>query len=125
MTRDNQDTIWVGTSEGVVKIDAKTHEMKRVLLPILISKTQRVISICVGTDGKVWIGTFDSGAFYISPDDPGAETLVGAKDERKEKEPLNENVFSSESGRRRDLVRYLRQRHFGGESADRDASDDA
>ena len=74
VTRDNQDTIWVGTSEGVVKINAKTHEMQRVPLPIPPAKVQRVVSICVGADGKGLIGTFDSGAF-TSPEDPEPKPL--------------------------------------------------
>lgn len=93
VTRDNQDTIWVGTSEGVVKINAKTHEMQRVPLPIPPNKVQRVVSICVGADGKVWIGTFDSGAFYITPEDPEPKPLMIQNPSSKNKEAMNENVF--------------------------------
>lgn len=93
VTRDQGEFIWVGTSEGLLKIHAITHEMTRVALPIPAGRSQRVVSVCVGADGKVWVGTFDSGAFYVAPDDPEPKRLLVQKPFSKDKEFVNENVF--------------------------------
>lgn len=91
---DQQGIVWVGTSKGLVKFDVANQRFTRIRLPVDDSKVQRIISLGSSKDGKLWIGSFDSGAFYLDTKDnaitptvkavmvkkPGSSNLVGGSE---------------------------------------------
>lgn len=73
---DRQGLIWVGTSKGLVKFDVVNQRFTRISLPIDDNKVQRIISLGSSKDGKLWIGSFDAGAFYLDTKDPAIAPLI-------------------------------------------------
>lgn len=73
---DQQGIIWVGTSKGLVKFDVVNQRFTRISLPIDDNKVQRIISLGSSKDGKLWIGSFDAGAFYLDTKDPAIAPLI-------------------------------------------------
>ncbi|MBC3875966.1 diguanylate cyclase [Undibacterium sp. LX15W] len=62
---DPHGILWVGTTQGLVRFDVAKQSMRRIRLPMDEAKVQRIVSLGLSADGKLWIGTFDSGAFFL------------------------------------------------------------
>ena len=64
ITEDNQDNLWLGTRNGLVKMNKRTGIFKTYNLP---AENQRIIyTLFTSKDGTVWIGT-DGGLSYFNP----------------------------------------------------------
>lgn len=69
-----QHRLWLGTEEGLCKLDIRTLQYEMFALPSMPytdQKTVPVKAIDVAHDGRVWIGTF-IGLFSFPADDPAA-----------------------------------------------------
>lgn len=51
---DSWNRLWVGTSNGLVQIDPKTHGCKNIKLP---GEIKNVFAITEDKEGNVWVGT--------------------------------------------------------------------
>ena len=51
---DSWNRMWVGTSNGLVQVDPKTHECKHIKLP---GEVKNVFAITEDKEGNVWVGT--------------------------------------------------------------------
>lgn len=97
LARDKTGSLWIGTSQGLVKQapeDIGTSRFKAVRLPLDVGKVQRIVSLACSKDGKIWVGTFDSGAFYIDPKDGIPHRLLLPQVDTQQLLPANDNVFT-------------------------------
>lgn len=62
---DQQGVLWIGTTQGLVKFEVAQQRFTRIRLPMDDSKVQRIVSLGLSDDGKLWIGSFESGAFFL------------------------------------------------------------
>ena len=61
ITEDNNDCLWIGTRNGLVRMNKRTGEFKTFYLP---NNNQRIIyTLFTSRDGTLWIGT-DGGLSY-------------------------------------------------------------
>ena len=51
---DSWNRLWVGTSNGLVQVDPKTHGCKSIQLP---GEIKNVFAITEDKEGNVWVGT--------------------------------------------------------------------
>ena len=51
---DSWNRLWVGTSNGLVQVDPKTHGCKNIKLP---GEIKNVFAITEDKEGNVWVGT--------------------------------------------------------------------
>lgn len=66
ITEDHDNNLWLGTRNGLVRMNRRTGSFKTFLLP---SESQRIIyTLFTSKDGTVWIGT-DGGLSYFNPKD--------------------------------------------------------
>lgn len=65
---DQHGILWIGTTQGLVRFDVANQRFKRISLPLDEAKVQRIVSLRLSDDGKLWIGTFDAGAFFLDTD---------------------------------------------------------
>ncbi len=66
ITEDHQDNLWLGTRNGLVRMNKRTGIFKTYYLP---SEDQRIIyTLFTSKDGTVWVGT-DGGLSYFNPKD--------------------------------------------------------
>lgn len=66
ITEDNDDNLWLGTRNGLVRMNKRTGNFKTFKLPY---EDQRIIyTLFTSKDGTVWIGT-DGGLSYFNPKD--------------------------------------------------------
>ena len=64
LAEDHQDNLWLGTRNGLVRMNKRTGEFKTFFLP---DKSQRIIyTLFVSKDGTLWIGT-DGGLSFFNP----------------------------------------------------------
>jgi signal transduction histidine kinase/ligand-binding sensor domain-containing protein/DNA-binding NarL/FixJ family response regulator len=64
IAEDHHNCLWIGTCNGLVKMDKKTGKFHTYYLP---QDNQRIIyTIYCSHDGRIWIGT-DGGLSYYSP----------------------------------------------------------
>ena len=64
ITEDNNDNLWLGTRNGLVRMNKRTGNFKTFKLPY---EDQRIIyTLFTSKDGTVWIGT-DGGLSYFNP----------------------------------------------------------
>lgn len=64
IAEDHQDNLWLGTRNGLVRMNKRTGEFKTFFLP---DESQRIIyTLFVSKDGTLWIGT-DGGISYFNP----------------------------------------------------------
>jgi len=97
ITRDKTGSLWIGTSVGLVKQSAQDVGSARftpVRLPMDAGKIQRIVSLACSQDGKIWVGTFDSGAFYIDPKDGIPHRLLLPQPDTDQLLPTNDNIFT-------------------------------
>ena len=63
IAEDHQDNLWLGTRNGLVRMNKRTGEFKTFFLP---EESQRIIyTLFVSKDGTLWIGT-DGGLSYFN-----------------------------------------------------------
>ena len=73
ITQDHNDCLWLGTRNGLVRMNLKTGEFRTFFLP---DDRQRIIySLFTSSDGTVWIGT-DGGLTRFLPDTESFETFT-------------------------------------------------
>ena len=66
ITEDHADNLWLGTRNGLVRMNKRTGAFKTFYLP---SESQRIIyTLFTSRDGTLWIGT-DKGLSYFQPQD--------------------------------------------------------
>ena len=64
LAEDHQDNLWLGTRNGLVRMNKRTGEFKTFFLP---EASQRIIyTLFVSKDGTLWIGT-DGGLSFFNP----------------------------------------------------------
>ena len=64
IAEDHQDNLWLGTRNGLVRMNKRTGKFKTFFLP---DESQRIIyTLFVSKDGTLWIGT-DGGLSYFNP----------------------------------------------------------
>lgn len=64
IAEDHQDNLWLGTRNGLVRMNKRTGKFKTFFLP---DESQRIIyTLFVSKDGTLWIGT-DGGISYFNP----------------------------------------------------------
>lgn len=90
MAEDHEQNLWLGTRNGLVKINRKTGVFKTYFLPL---EYQRIIyHLFVSKDGTLWIGT-DGGLTYFNPKDESFYTYTSKNawyiDENGKKQRLN------------------------------------
>ena len=62
LAEDHNDNLWLGTRNGLVRMNKKTGDFKTFQLP---KESQRIIyTLYVGKDGTLWVGT-DGGLSYF------------------------------------------------------------
>lgn len=55
LAEDHQDNLWLGTRNGLVRMNKRTGEFKTFFMP---EESQRIIyTLFVSKDGTLWIGT--------------------------------------------------------------------
>lgn len=62
---DNNDHLWIGTSEGLNAMDKRTGEIKKYKVPSLSNDV--ISALCVTRDNTLWVGT-DLGLCYYIPE---------------------------------------------------------
>lgn len=63
LAEDHQDNLWLGTRNGLVRMNKRTGEFKTFFMP---EESQRIIyTLFVSKDGTLWIGT-DGGLSYFN-----------------------------------------------------------
>ncbi|MHC5832347.1 MAG: two-component regulator propeller domain-containing protein, partial [Nostoc sp.] len=64
LAQDKVGRLWVGSSEGLIRVDPRTNEItaQNLFLP-----SKRVLSLLLDKRGYLWTGT-DNGLALISPD---------------------------------------------------------
>lgn len=64
ITEDHNDNLWLGTRNGLVRMNKRTGQFKTFVLPL---ESQRIIyTLFTSKDGTVWVGT-DGGLSYLDP----------------------------------------------------------
>ena len=64
IAEDHQDNLWLGTRNGLVRMNKRTGRFKNFFLP---EESQRIIyTLYVSKDGTLWVGT-DGGLSYFNP----------------------------------------------------------
>ena len=64
IAEDHQDNLWLGTRNGLVRMNKRTGRFKSFFLP---EESQRIIyTLYVSKDGTLWVGT-DGGLSYFNP----------------------------------------------------------
>jgi len=97
LARDKTGGIWVGTSQGLVKQEAAdfgSSRFKPIRLPMEANKVQRIVSLACSQDGKIWVGTFDAGAFYIDPKEGIPHRLLLPQITTNQRLPANDNIYT-------------------------------
>ena len=56
--------LWVGTTEGLYLLDKQSGRAEPIALPV---ENCRIQSLCQHTDGRLYIGTYQSGLFVYDP----------------------------------------------------------
>lgn len=62
---DNNDRLWIGTSEGLNVMDKRTGEIKKYKTPSISNDV--ISALCVTRDNTLWVGT-DIGLCYYIPE---------------------------------------------------------
>ena len=61
---DNNNHLWIGTSEGLNVMDKRTGEIKKYKAPYLSNNV--VSALCVTRDNTVWVGTDNGLCRYVA-----------------------------------------------------------
>ena len=72
---DNNNNLWIGTSEGLNVIDKRTGEIKKYKAPSISNNV--VSALCVTRDNTLWVGTDNGLCRYV----PEKDTFVVCGDE--------------------------------------------
>jgi diguanylate cyclase (GGDEF)-like protein len=95
---DQQGGVWVATSQGLAKFDAKNNRFIKVRLPLEEGKVQRIVSLGLSDDHRLWIGTFEAGAFFLDTKEqtntPAISRLWVQKSGSRELVTSTENIFT-------------------------------
>lgn len=79
--RDRDGRLWVATGDGLFVESAPGKNFVPVPLPDRILGTVFIRSMAEGSDGKIWVGTVNSGAFVIDPGTHQVRTISDATSE--------------------------------------------
>ncbi len=60
-------TLWMGTNNGLFILDTIKNEIRTIELPLPGSMNDEIWELVKSEDGKMWIGTYDNGAFLLNP----------------------------------------------------------
>lgn len=72
---DNNNNLWIGTSEGLNVMDKRTREIKKYKAPSISNNV--VSALCVTRDNTLWVGTDNGLCRYV----PEKDTFVVCGDE--------------------------------------------
>lgn len=72
---DNNNNLWIGTSEGLNVMDKRTGEIKKYKAPSISNNV--VSALCVTRDNTLWVGTDNGLCRYV----PEKDTFVVCGDE--------------------------------------------
>lgn len=72
---DNNNNLWIGTSEGLNVMDKRTEEIKKYKAPSISNNV--VSALCVTRDNTLWVGTDNGLCRYV----PEKDTFVVCGDE--------------------------------------------
>ncbi|MDP4208748.1 MAG: two-component regulator propeller domain-containing protein [Bacteroidota bacterium] len=64
---DKRGNLWIGTNAGLDLLNCKTNRVQHVSLPLNNRQTDEIHDIFEDTDGKLWIGTYNSGLIIVDP----------------------------------------------------------
>ncbi|MFZ5430115.1 MAG: hybrid sensor histidine kinase/response regulator transcription factor [Bacteroidota bacterium] len=57
--------LWLGTNNGLFMLDTARNEVTPYRLPLPPSMNEEIWELTTGPDNKLWVGTYDNGAFRI------------------------------------------------------------
>jgi signal transduction histidine kinase/ligand-binding sensor domain-containing protein/DNA-binding response OmpR family regulator len=66
---DNKGMLWAGTDKGLYVYNPENSELNYFQLPFDENQNREIWEIYLDDDGFLWIGTYSSGLFLISPED--------------------------------------------------------
>ena len=77
--RDNDGVMWVATRGGLARHRGKRDDFELIHVPVASGLRANVLSLALGHDGRIWLGTSRQGAFVI--DKLGVQALpLSARD---------------------------------------------
>lgn len=66
LTFANDGMLWMGTNNGVFVLDTARNEVFHFDLPLPVSLNEEIWELVTDKDDKLWIGTYDNGAFLLN-----------------------------------------------------------
>ncbi|GJG85477.1 hypothetical protein tb265_06580 [Gemmatimonadetes bacterium T265] len=64
---DRRGTLWVGTGRGLYQLDRRSGIARRVPLDPAGAAAPAVLTLVVGRDGALWVGTQQAGLYRVDP----------------------------------------------------------
>ena len=64
---DRNAQLWIGTRNGLVRLNPRTAIYSQVSVPTASGTTPAISGLSQSSDGKIWIGALNFGAFMIDP----------------------------------------------------------
>lgn len=66
LTFTDDGKLWMGTNNGIFVLDTARNEVAPFDLPLPDSQNLEIWELLTGNDGKLWVGTYDNGAFLLN-----------------------------------------------------------
>ncbi len=63
--RDNDGVMWVATRGGLARQRGKREDFEQIHVPVASGSRPNVLSLALGQDGRIWLGTSRQGAFVV------------------------------------------------------------
>jgi signal transduction histidine kinase/ligand-binding sensor domain-containing protein/DNA-binding response OmpR family regulator len=89
-------TLWMGTNNGVFVLDTANNEILNLDLPLPGSMNAEIWELVRGVEGKMWIGTYDNGAFLL--DQSGEIELHFIPDPQNERSRTVRSIAPDKNG---------------------------